>query len=103
MSDKTITLQNPVDWHGKSVTQITIREPRGAEHRRIGQPQTMVFSKDGMAYFVEQPEAIAAYADACLTHEGGKVLLNMLSLADSIAVNKAIVGFFTDAERAILN
>jgi len=103
MPDKTIALKTPVDWHGKPVTEIVLREPKGSELRRFGQPLTIVHAKDGMVYAVEQTEAIAAYADACITHEGGKVLLNMLTLADALSVNQAIISFFTDAQKATSN
>jgi len=95
---KTITLEEPILWVDKRLTEITIREPTCAEFINIGEPQIWARSADGGIFVVEQPAVIKQYLDYCLMIENGPHAFSLLSLQDGKAIKGALLSFFTEAE-----
>lgn len=94
---KTIVLTKPIDLHGKREVEIKLREPSGADYIRIGEPRVLVYSATGSGYWVEQPDAIAAYCERCIEHDLGGDLIKILTLEDAMAVKEGVLSFFSDA------
>ena len=99
MATKTIQLSQPVEMHGKRVTEIVLNEPTGGQYLDFGEPRTVVNASGGL-FYTENDAVISAYLDACVKHEAGVHVLRLLSLTDAMNVKKALLGFFTDAAQA---
>jgi hypothetical protein len=100
MDGKIIKLSTPIDVFGRSVTEITLREPRGGLYLRLGDPRLLVSSSDRGGYYVEQPEVIKAYLDALVEPVGSAEQLAIftgLSLADQMRLKWELFGFFSKA------
>ncbi len=108
MADHRHTLAEPIDWFGKRIAQVTLRQPRGGHLQRLGEPRMSVFQSDGTRYFVDRDDKIASYFDELLSVDGVKpveggaaALLTLVSLEDGIALRDALFDFFADAHLAI--
>ena len=100
MDGKIIRLTKPVEAFGKTYSEITLREPTGAIFSRLGQPRiAVVNSNAGSGYWVERDEVISAYLDRLVQMDGAEsvVVLQQLSLADSISLRAALFSFFDEA------
>lgn len=96
---KTIQLKNPILWHDKQLSEVTLREPTAADYFAIGELANPMRRKDGSTIMVEDVGAISAYVERCLITEGGAHLLPIMSLADGMEVRAAIVDFFSIARQ----
>jgi len=94
---KTITLEKPVVWFDKRISEVKLREPTGGEYISLGEPGVLVANPDGARYYVEQSSVIGAYLDKCLNVENGSAILSMLSLKDAKRIKDALLGFFIAA------
>lgn len=104
---KSLTLSAPVEYFGRQIAVVHLRPPRGAHLLRFGMPRFLCVNRDGASWWVEKDEVIASYLDALVSLDGdrpveagGTPLLNLLSLADSLALRDALFDFFSDAQRA---
>jgi hypothetical protein len=93
MSEKTITLKKPFLWHDTMVKELVIREPNAGEALRIGEPFEFRRIRDEMIP-IDLPDAVSAYAELCIKHEGGKAVLRFLGVADARQIRDVIYGFF---------
>ncbi len=98
---KIVTLSAPIEWAGKTVSEIELREPSGAEYVRHGDPRVLVRSQTGSGYFVEQNDVIEKYFEALINHEAHGAILSLLSLEDTMAVKMAMLDFFLVASTKI--
>ena len=64
---KTIKLSKPVDFHGKPLAELELKEPSGGLYVKLGDPRVLVFNASGSGYWVERDEIIKAYLAACRT------------------------------------
>ena len=96
-STRTIKLAVPLTWHGEPVTLLTLNEPKGRDYIELGEPRIGVRLADGGYYFVEQTHIIKSYLDRCIDHEGGDLLVTLMSLADARAMKEAMLDFFYPA------
>jgi hypothetical protein len=94
---KTVKLATPIEWFGKRLAEIELREPTGSEYIRLGDPRVLVRSQTGSGYFVEQNEVIEKYLDACITIDGGASIMAQLNLQDAMTVKMEMLGFFLAA------
>ncbi|VFU07935.1 hypothetical protein [Methylocella tundrae] len=94
MKIKTIALAQPVELHGKMITEIAIKEPTGGQYLDFGEPHIYTQSSGGF-FAVEDKSVVANYLDACVQHESGSHVLRLLSLADARKVKKELLSFFT--------
>ena len=99
--ETNLDLIDGFEWHGKREMTLPINEPNGRQYAEYGNPRILVYNSDGAAYHVDQTPVIQRYAEALIGHEGGKLILPLLSLADAMLVRGAILGFFTAAEATI--
>lgn len=97
MASRTIKLTSPIQWHGETLTTLTLKEPRGRDYIDLGEPRLIVRMTDGGFYLVEQPAVIKAYLDRCIDHEAGDFLLTPLSLTDAQNLKSALFDFFSSA------
>jgi hypothetical protein len=100
MPSVKVKLTKPVEFFGKRVAEIAMKEPSGGQYTRIGDPRTLVFSATGSAYWVEDKAAIAAYYEALIEHEaGGEAVVATLNLRDAMKVKETLFGFFAEASQ----
>lgn len=90
----TIKLTKPLV--GGKVTEFTFREPRFADYLTIGDPRAPIINGDKV-YMRSIPEAVKDYSEKLLV-EGDPAVMGFACLRDSMAIEKAILGFFQDAE-----
>jgi hypothetical protein len=110
MTDTTIKLTAPVDWFGRNIDRVILREPRAGHLQRFGEPRLTVHHTDGSGtvYFADRDDVIERYLDQLLSLDGaspvdggGGALLTKLSLEDGIALRDALFDFFQNARRRI--
>ena len=100
MDGKIIKLLTPVEGFDKPITEISLREPKGALFARLGKPRIpVVMTGGGSGYWVDREDVISAYLDALIEPKDvAAVVLQQLSLADMLRVREALFGFFQEAE-----
>lgn len=96
---ETITLQQPLTAHGKTITQIEVREPKASEFFALGDPQIIGRNPDGTIYAVEDEQKTRAYIEKCVDID--PLLLSQLSLADAMNLKQVLFNFFLSARAAI--
>ncbi|HKI14342.1 MAG TPA: hypothetical protein VKA12_04930 [Roseiarcus sp.] len=94
---KTVKLSKPVKFHDKLLDEIELKEPSGGLYVKLGDPRVLVFNASGSAYWVERNETISEYLEACVAHEMGAHIINLLPLEDTMALKEELFGFFSDA------
>src|SRR5579863_5021330 len=94
---EVVTLAEPFELFGKRVTEITLKEPTGYQYSTIGEPRIAVMTATGGGYYIEQPEAITKYLEACVEHETKSDVVKHLSLEDAQEVKQRLLGFFEAA------
>jgi hypothetical protein len=92
----TITLQKPIEWHGKPLAQLELKEPNGRDFFDLGDPFIVVRNGNGSWYPLDQDQVVEKYLDKCLKVDGGAAVLALLSLNDARALKKAVLDFFTE-------
>lgn len=98
MPSVKIRLTTPVEFIGKPISEVELKEPNGGLYVRLGDPRTVIFGASGATYFIENAEVIAKYLDTLLVHAaGGEALLVLLSLDDALAVKQRFLSFFDRA------
>jgi hypothetical protein len=108
MSAKEIVLSNSIEWFGRPVDRVFLREPRASHLQRFGEPRTAVFHPEaGTRYLVDRDDAISRYFDELLSLDGmapidgGGAFLTRLSLYDGLALREALFNFFSQAREAL--
>lgn len=98
---KTITLklQEPVTLHEKTISEIVLKEPTGAQYLDVGEPRLLARHNDGTLYWVEDQAAIKTYLDLCIVHDHGPAILRLLALTDSRRAKSAFLDFFSDGDQ----
>lgn len=94
MAATTINLATPVELHGELITDVTIREPTGANYLDFGEPFVIVGAKGGGVFRAENDDAIRRYLGACVEHKAGAHLLRLMTLEDARAIKTALLDFF---------
>lgn len=97
MSDETIIkLSKAYEAHGQSFTSVTLRAPTFADFAKIGHIEEWQPTPSGPV-LVRHHDRVQTYLDRLLAApEPGS--LASLNLADTLALNRAVAGFFRDAE-----
>ena len=108
MSAKEIVLSNSIEWFGRSVDRVFLREPCARHLQSFGEPRTAVFHPEaGTRYLVDRDDAISRYFDDLLsldgkgTIDGGASIMERMSLRDGIALREALFEFFFQAREAL--
>jgi len=97
MPSTKVKLTKPVEFAGKHVVEVELKEPTGGLYIKTGEPRTLVFNSSGSGYWVEQADAIKAYFEALIVHDLGGDLINLMTLEDTMLVKEALFDFFTVA------
>lgn len=98
MADKIVALSRTYEAHGVAFKSVTLREPKLRDHMALGDPaETQLGPNDGMVY-IEHFDVISGYLQRLATAPGWESLQD-LDLVDSIALKKAVTGFFVEAAR----
>ena len=90
----TVKLTKPL-LSGK-VEDFTFREPRLDDYLTLGDPRAPIINGE-QVYMRPIPETVKSYAEKLLIN-GDPAVMGFACLRDAIAVQKAILGFFQDAE-----
>lgn len=97
-----VELAHPFDLFSKRIAAVKLKEPTGYHYAKYGDPRILVHTAAGGGYFVEQPDVINKYLEACIDHDQGSDLIQMLSLEDSMEVKRTLLSFFEEADRSRL-
>jgi hypothetical protein len=99
MPNVTVKLSKPIEaMAGKRPTaEVELREPNGGLYVKLGEPRMLVFNASGSGYWVEQPDVVKAYLEACIVHDLGGDLVNFMTLEDAMSTKEALFSFFSDA------
>lgn len=97
MAKRTVTvkLESPVEWFGKTLSEVTLREPTAGEFVDLGVIYLWGRTADGMEFATEKDSVIKAYLEKCLEVENGTAILNLLTVRDGQKIKAALAGFFT--------
>jgi hypothetical protein len=95
MPSVTVKLSKPIEFFGKRLAAVTLKEPTGGPFVRLGEPRVLIFTPTGSGYWIENAEQIRSYLDALIDHEaGGEAIMSSLGLEDAIIVKEALFDFF---------
>lgn len=106
ITDAIITLVHPVEGHHGLVKQIALRPPVFREVMNFGEPSSRGYQRTGdVVYVADNWDVIRQYAQALLRHPPvgsteprlDAILLENLSLEDTLQIKEAITSFFTVA------
>ena len=89
----TISLAVPLDGPRGPVHEIVLREPRFSEVLEHGEPFTVARSPEGVPLFIENPDAIRAYARLCVASPDPLVLAQA-GVKIARQVKEAVFDFF---------
>lgn len=91
----TITLERPIIGHGPDITRVVYRPPRMREIMQAGHPYTIHRTPDRVPFLVDDNEAIAFYAEACLHEPADYALIEgQATVSDVLKIREAIKDFF---------
>jgi hypothetical protein len=96
---KKITLLTPIDYDGRTITHVMLREPNAAEFMAHGEPYIQTHAADGRMVSIEDGAAIATYLSLVIAEPAG-LPLDRVGLADGMRLKDAVLDFFGDARRA---
>lgn len=102
MTNRTIKLSQRYEAHGQTFDAITLREPTGADYWHIGPIAEWQPVGDGVAQVVYH-DKVKAYAERLVKAPDGMIaaaMLGVLSLGDTLKVERAVRDFFTEAARS---
>ncbi|HTV33838.1 MAG TPA: hypothetical protein VME69_12175 [Methylocella sp.] len=94
----TITLSQPVEWFGKRLATVTLKEPTAANLLDFGLPQNWGRTRDGIEFVTDNAAAQRTYLDHCLEVENGCAILSVLSFQDGLKIKEALLSFFRQPE-----
>ncbi len=99
MADKSVPMSKTYEVHGVVFSSIGVREPTGVEYWSIGPIAEWQPTENGNVMVVHR-DALKSYADRLVEAPAGTTspaILAVLSLADSLRIESAVKGFFTEA------
>lgn len=97
----SVALSRSYEVKGIRFDSIQIEPPRGVDFWSRGDIIEWQVMRDGSPYRVLRDDVIRSYAEVCVRPDRrltGADVLDALNLADTMAVRKAVIGFFTKAE-----
>lgn len=106
ITDAVITLVHPIEGHHGVVRQIVLRPPVFREVMNFGEPSSRGYQRTGdVVYVADNWDVIRQYAQALLRRPAAgsneprldSILLENLSLEDTLQIKEAVTGFFTVA------
>lgn len=100
MGEIKIPLLDPIKGHHGPITELTLREPKYRDVIELGDPRAYG-QNDGVQLSREIDEIVEAYINRLIVEPKDALLLNQLSLADTLVLKQAIHGFFGKAYERI--
>lgn len=94
MPDTKVKLTQPIQGQKGPITEVVIRQPRYGEVMKHGRPYEWHRGPGGLPLYVENNEALAAYAEACIVEPNDMAALEMAGTLDTLAIREAICDFF---------
>jgi hypothetical protein len=92
-----IPLKEPLKGpNGLLVKQIVLREPTFDEYLAFDDPYTVMQSREGTPYVVENNEAIKNYIARCMVEPKDPALCSQLGVRVGQQVKRAMLSFFRD-------
>lgn len=80
-----------------AVAALEFRAPRWDDYFEVGPVSEWQQSPEGAPLLIRHQDRVANYAFRLCQTDGAQVVIPMLDLADSFAVEDAIMSFFSDA------
>lgn len=96
-----IPLEKPLIAHGKTISEVVVREPTFAEYMELGDPFIVALSPESrIPFMVEDKAVLTAYCQRLVVEPADQLLLSQGGhhLAKRIALT--VRGFFLDGEAA---
>ena len=100
LPDIILPLTDPIDGHHGKIKSITLSEPKYPVIMALGRPVTTIRTQEGAVYQTQDPEIIKRYAEKMVDQEKVAPVLHLLGMADTLALQDAVLDFFT-AARAV--
>lgn len=92
----TFKLSEAMIGHQGPVQEIAFRQPLYRDYIALGPVERIVHRDEG-GYIETDREKLAAYAERLLVDENLALLLGQLTLKDTLALERLIIGFFEEA------
>lgn len=102
MADKPVPLSKKYEVHGVVFDSLTVREPTGVEYWALGPIAEWQSAESGVAY-VSYHEVVRSYAERLVqvpTGATAAAVLGVLNLSDTMKIDRAVKGFFTEAAKS---
>jgi hypothetical protein len=99
MKTVDLDLSSPVKIGDSEFLKITMREPIARDFFDLGEPGFLTRTETGSMVYVHNEETIRLYMKRCITSPNG-VDVDALSLADTMRLRDAVLGFFEAARVA---
>jgi hypothetical protein len=91
----TIPLKEPLKGpNGVTITKIVLREPTFDEYLAFDDPYTVMASREGTPYVIENLESIKNYIARCLVEPADPALLSQAGVRVGQQVKRAMLSFF---------
>lgn len=91
----TIPLKEPLKGpNGASIDKIVLREPTFDEYLAFDDPYTVMSSREGTPYVIENLESIKNYIARCLVEPKDPALLSQCGVRVGQQVKRAMLSFF---------
>lgn len=100
MPNATITLETPIEGHEGPIREVEFREPKYRDIVGYGAPYSVHSVAGGEEVTIINEAELAHYIEACCVRPKEPDLLRQLSMADSFAVRRAVLGFFLRPAKA---
>lgn len=92
-----IILEKPIEFDGKTLSEVVMREPTADDYIRSGEPRMVSGSPEAGYVVVDDNAAIQGYVNALISPSG--IPLDKLTLRDGYQIREAVLGFFVDARQ----
>jgi hypothetical protein len=99
MKTVDIELNTPIKIGGEDLAKVTLREPIARDFFDLGETGFMTRTETGSVVYIHNEETIRLYMKRCITSPNG-VDVDALSLADTMRLRDAVLGFFEAARVA---
>lgn len=101
LSDQAFSLSRSYEVRGVMFAEIALRPPRGHEFWEIGDIVEWQLAGTSQPIRIENLSAIRAYAERCASVPGepsitGSAIVEALDMRDTLAIRKAVSGFFAE-------
>lgn len=92
-----INLRDPFAGHRGRVDRITLREPRAGDYFALGDPTQLARTPSGEMRVVIRQDTVNKYLERLIIDPDPLLALGQMSLADGLAVQNALLDFFSEA------